>query len=637
VTGSKVTNTSNNNDSWKRLLLTPFSNKQGGQNIRLTSDAASARNASDSQGIEIGAGINGSNLLSSLNTGDEGGNSNVEDAFFKRPKFIISFNSAELPGGNFSDSLGDNLKKNIPTHRSQTSSSSSPAHIPLQSTENEVVDLTDSPSSSMLPDNVAQKMLTKSQKRRLSRKRKRMRKKLKKLRENINESEYFKNVQERRVEVIDLLDDSEEDGIAEHRSSSEVSFDHNNVLELVDDSKKGGIGEHNSSSEVPSDHNNVMELGVETQEDETKFYQSENPYVDDALFGIETGKRIAIDDDFAIDRNNADHKPLIQLEEDQTQSFAKNVGKMHLDRIKMKLTEKKSELERAKLLLSVAQMNKSEALIKAKAQLAAAWKRKEMALKAKLSKQNVSAAKVAVEQCAADTSLNSPENENQHDERVDVQAFSMKSLLISNIGSHPNERHRQLHARGYATVSNKEQISTTTTLPRNKADILRLELELAKRRLKLAELQKMKKLRSTSVVVCNKDVEKITDTENNIEMNPRKTQSIDQGDVLDVASSTRIEVKDFDGSLLLGMIHKQQSLLRKHKESLHLHTLSLQECQSSLEEERKLYHETEKRLLDSMQRKEGTEKMVRSITKTIMRLRRQRNKRSLSECTGAQL
>jgi hypothetical protein len=253
--------------------------------------------------------------------------------------------------------------------------------------------------------------------------------------------------------------------------------------------------------------------------------------------------------------------------------------------------------------------------------------KKRIALKAKLSKQSSSAAKLVTEQCATDIPLNSSDTENQDDGKINVQAFTMKSLLISNIGSHPNERHRQLEPRGKGTISNKREVLVTSALPKNKADVLRLGLELAKRRLKLAELQKMKRLHSTSVAMCSNDPKKVTETESDLQ----KSQSDDLGGELSLSS--RAEMKEVDGSLLLGMIHKQQILLRQHKENLHIHTSSLQECQSLLEEEKKLRHETEKRLLDLMQRKDGTEKMVTSITKKIMRLRRRRNKDSSSECT----
>jgi hypothetical protein len=271
--------------------------------------------------------IDGSNFLKSVNTGNDVVSSIVEEAFFKRPKFI-SLNPSLLSRVDTCDSNDVNL---VPT----------PVSLPL--TKNEVVDLTDSPPYKLSDnvDAVAQKQLTKTQKRRLARRRKRMRKKLRKLRENINESEVSDNVQKEDVEVIDLVNDSEEEIIPELKNSCEVAFSDN-------------IG---------------TELEVGAQDDENKYEDSQNPDFNNSLLDIEMDKQVIVSDCFAIDQNGGGHS--------DTQHCIENDGKRDIESIKMKLIEKKAQLERARLQLSMAQMSKSEALNNARAQLAAAWKRKE--------------------------------------------------------------------------------------------------------------------------------------------------------------------------------------------------------------------------------------------------------------------
>jgi len=581
--------------SWKQVLLTPFSNTQE-QIIRRNSDTASFHN-SHMKFNDNGHG--GWNPLISLSEDNSIKESTSTETFFKSPKFC-SWNNYN------SETLSVDLNNNIMTTHSLTPCRSPPARPPPPAKDCAVVDLTDSPSSLRVSndvDMVPQKPLTKSQKRKLARRRKRMRKKKTKL--CGKEADVFDNLPKENVEVIDLVNDSEDERSPEHNSSPEVLFDQNISTE--------------------------MEVGTQDDEtEETKSHYCQDPNSENYLLGVEMDEEVIVEDDVAVDQSSWDqNKHLNRLNEVDTLTYIEDVKKKDLELIKMKLIEKKSELERARLQLSIAQMNKSEALTKARAQLAAAWEKKEMALKAKLSKQITTIPKVA-DQFITDVSSDYSNAENQ--QRIDVQAFSMKSLLISNIGSHPDERHRQIgkiDLTRKVTRSNKDHSPAKIALPQNKADMLRLGLELAKRRLKLAELQKLIKLKSKPAVIC-KDADKIIGTE-------CETRNGDQSDACGVPCSSSLEMKEFDGALLLGMIHKQQILLRQHKENLHKHTVSLQECQSSLEEEKKLHNDAEQHLLDLMQRKDGTERMVRSITKKIMRLRRRRYKIVSSEGTGTSL
>jgi len=393
--------------------------------------------------------------------------------------------------------------------------------------------------------------------------------------------------------------------------------------------------------------------------------------------------------------------PVISIEETNTKSASDILMKK---RERMKRALKKAELEKAKTQLALAQLlkeealknakeqlalaqqRKGEALEKAKAQLALAQQRMEEALKANaLQKKDTNVedkVPVRVGRQNGMSSVGSGTNKRHHsrlqkDGLDDISAFTMKTLLLTNIGSYGSdekihhrtaenhsddtspEGHRKRKSR-CRNANSSDMGGADDDERKGKAQIvppvsdaarLRLNLALAKRRLRLEELKnaKSKRVKVTSEAAPVREEENSVGPVNEaIEMNI----AVGDGILVNEGNATKRETfqdllkrqeelreninasreaqkvlkGDQEVSNLLEMIEKQRALLEYHGQNVRSCTTSLIDCKTSLVQENQGQAQSERRLKDLVQRKAATENMVRSVTKKIMRLRRRREK-----------
>ena len=381
----------------------------------------------------------------------------------------------------------------------------------------------------------------------------------------------------------------------------------------------------------------------------------------------------------------------------------------------------KSEIGRAKAQLAILQMQREEALKLAREQLLAAMQRKEGALKRKLERRNSSTPNSNVSgsgsgnvslsgninvttdanpRPAKQRVIERPDDASRREKLPNLSAFTMQSLRIMNIGSQGTDdelvRHRSIESisilrRSSSVVAVASTASTgvpeadgvksseisicdnnnnnneSNVLSSNRVAKLKLDLELAKRRLKLAGLQKKRlevQRHPTPVPVnvadlSNKDpapaidlqVQQLpqpdpvdsTDLLNKdpvidlTEHFPAKPAMVTMQDLLKrqqellsnikASKEAHKELKDGqDISNLRQMIQKQQALLRQHGTTVTNCTESLQQCKTSLELEKKAKAQSEAILQDLLQRKAQNENMMGNVSRKIMKLRRKREK-----------
>jgi|AntRauTorckE5430_2_1112549.scaffolds.fasta_scaffold00605_9 hypothetical protein len=328
---------------------------------------------------------------------------------------------------------------------------------------------------------------------------------------------------------------------------------------------------------------------------------------------------------------------------------------------RLKRTLMRAELRRAKSQLAILQMQKEEALKNAKMQLLAAKLRKEGALKRKAHKQNSSFLGEENPEAA-----NKISRVSRSDDLADISAFSMKALLIMNIGSREidNESVRHVPIDSVSIFSQSSsmaytdlpEINDVRVIASEKAEAkvvvlnevarLRLNLELAKRRLKLAGLQKKRlEVNKKPDPVELGDLiskEAIIEQAKTIAIEPAKATVQDlllrQEELrsnIKASKEAQKELKDGqDISHLRQMIQSQQALLSQHGIAVKNCTELLQQTQFSFESELEANAQSQARLRDLLQRKASSEKMVRNVSSKIMKLRRKRDKDATRNMKG---
>ena len=233
----------------------------------------------------------------------------------------------------------------------------------------------------------------------------------------------------------------------------------------------------------------------------------------------------------------------------------------------------------------------------------------------------------------------------------DITAFSMTSLVISNIsasGETELVRPRAIESinilgpprTSIGTNTSMElkvkeepvaEIKTEDRSDVSRADKLKLELELAKRRLRLVELQRKR--------------QKISETFEENESVTIKKESVSEGDKLSrpsieellkkrqklsdniQASKITQQKKKEEHTVrqLRTMIAKQEKLLNQHKDAIKLCIIGIQDCRTTIENEKAVKEKAELQLRDLQQRRENTEKMMKDVSNNVMKLRSKRS------------
>jgi hypothetical protein len=278
----------------------------------------------------------------------------------------------------------------------------------------------------------------------------------------------------------------------------------------------------------------------------------------------------------------------------------------------------------------------------AKAKLIAAQRQKEGALRSKLLKKLSSLNETAVSAGSTDIIDQSENDLCTEDDRTqslpDVSALRMPSLIISNIGkAGPEENIRPRGADSLIVpmpknVPRSEQ--NEKKLPISKADKLRLNLELAKRRLRLEELRHQKIKKSTSLQSPKEEIEVrncVKNDQNNKtvqtklsldEMRRKHAELTERVNLSRQANSQRYAEKEV--SDLRKLVEKQQQMLRYHVEQIKSITSALSENQQQVIIENAGIEDSTKSLASLQLRKASTLESIQSVTKKLMKLRRQR-------------
>ncbi|GFH49410.1 predicted protein [Chaetoceros tenuissimus] len=234
----------------------------------------------------------------------------------------------------------------------------------------------------------------------------------------------------------------------------------------------------------------------------------------------------------------------------------------------------------------------------------------------------------------------------------DITAFSMTSLVISNIsagGETELVRPRAIESinilgppRTSTRTNNmsmemkvkEEPVAESKTEEKSdvsRADKLKLELELAKRRLRLVELQRKR--------------QKIAETFEENDSGTVKKESASKGDKLskpsieellkkrqelsdNIQASKITQQKKKEESTvrqLRTMIAKQEKLLNQHKDAVKQCIIDIQDCRTTIENEKAVKEKAELQLRDLQQRRENTEKMMKDVSNNVMKLRSKRS------------
>lgn len=233
----------------------------------------------------------------------------------------------------------------------------------------------------------------------------------------------------------------------------------------------------------------------------------------------------------------------------------------------------------------------------------------------------------------------------------DITAFSMTSLVISNISASGETELVRPRAIESITILGPPRTSIGTNMSMEKkvkeepvagikteersdvsrADKLKLELELAKRRLRLVELQRKR--------------QKISETFEENESVTIKKESVSEGDKLSrpsieellkkrqklsdniQASKITQQKKKEENTVrqLRTMITKQEKLLNQHKDAIKLCIIGIQDCRTTIENEKAVKEKAELQLRDLQQRRENTEKMMKDVSNNVMKLRSKRS------------
>lgn len=292
---------------------------------------------------------------------------------------------------------------------------------------------------------------------------------------------------------------------------------------------------------------------------------------------------------------------------------------------------------------------RKEKLEKLKAQLAQAQLRKEEALK-RIRLQNTS----PVEQDGPPSDENMSEEDDHAEDPLaeaknvetqktmkpglsDVTAYAMKSLVIKKIGSFGNneERYRErlYHGSDEVLPNNRATDDIIAAPSTDNSAKLRLNLELARNRLKLAELKRAQtKIRGEQEIQAisnenTKETDKIEEPPaiQTLEGLLKRQEELRQS--ISASKEAQKEVKQEQSiSNLREMIEKQKVLLEYHGSQLRSCSDAMRGCVVGLGQEKKAKETSDLKLQDLLQRKAVTEKMVKAVTKKIMRLRRLRER-----------
>lgn len=294
-------------------------------------------------------------------------------------------------------------------------------------------------------------------------------------------------------------------------------------------------------------------------------------------------------------------------------------------------TSNENSQKRERLQLELSKIK----LENAKAKLIAAQRQKEGALRSKLLKKLSSVNDTSISAETYDLSEIDicPENDPAK-QCPDISALRMPNLIISNIGEagpEENIRPRSVDSLTVPVIQDDLQSKQDKEqLPISKAEKLRLNLELAKQRLKLEELRHQKMKKSTSLTDKNK-VRKCVKNENDefvpvklsVEEMRRKhaelTEKVNSSRQANLQRLAEKEVSD-----LRKLVDKQQQILRYHVEQIKSSTTALSEDRQQLIIENAGIDDS-KKSLDSLQlRRVSTLDSIQSVTKKLMKLRRQR-------------
>lgn len=277
----------------------------------------------------------------------------------------------------------------------------------------------------------------------------------------------------------------------------------------------------------------------------------------------------------------------------------------------------------------------------AKAKLIAAQRQKEGALRSKLLKKLSSLNETAISAGSTDTVDQSENDLSTEENRTqsllpDISALRMPSLIISNIGEAGPEENIRPRGADSLTVPVPKNVTehNEKKLPISKADKLRLNLELAKRRLRLEELRHQKIKKSTSLQSSKEEIEvrHCVKNEQNIqtvqtklsleEMRRKHAELTERVNSSRQANSQRFAEKEI--SDLRKLVDKQQHMLRYHVEQIKSITNSLCENQQQVTDENAGIEDSTKSLSSLQLRKASTLESIQSVTKKLMKLRRQR-------------
>lgn len=361
------------------------------------------------------------------------------------------------------------------------------------------------------------------------------------------------------------------------------------------------------------------------------------------MSSLEAGKRAGVEEDNPSATNT-------HGDQDSKATIA-NIGSsekiLRDKRERLKLALRKEKLEKLKAQLALAQLRKEEVSKKVKLQQISSLRRDEISFKENTLQKEINVKEDAL--VLEDGFEKTEKQEGPKEVLSDVSAFRMKSLLITNIGSYGSKEEIRYRATSNPDSEDVWQISGkqnegTSVPPTKNIMKLRLNLELAKNRLKLAELKKAKTKilgEQQSKTIAEIDDQKTKEIEEDCASQEPPSSKVEtvhdllkrQEELRESISASKEAQKELKNeqsiSSLREMIEKQKVLLQYHGSQLRSCTDSMRSCMTGLEQEKKDREKSDAKLQDSLQRKAVTEKMVRAVTRKIMKLRRRRERDSL--------
>jgi len=230
----------------------------------------------------------------------------------------------------------------------------------------------------------------------------------------------------------------------------------------------------------------------------------------------------------------------------------------------------------------------------------------------------------------------------------------MKTLIVVNVGiSEPEPKSQEQLDLGstdfksdvYIVDSQNEQQQASradsSEASFKNADKLRLDLELAKRKLKLEELiqakrkrlagQKVKVVSSISSEPNSKDdvVVDLKLKKGNETASDLRKRLAQMKNTINTSKEVNRELKhEAHVGDLRGMIERQRGMLEHHGDTVRSCSASLKACDEQLPREKEGIVKCKGKLDNLNQRRAATEKMIQSVTEKLMSLRRIREQNS---------